>query len=312
MLDARRKTWDMELLTAFGIPTDILPPMTATGATLGTLLPGVAEETGAAETVCVASAGHDTASAVAAAPASGSAGDWCYISSGTWSLMGVEIPEPELGPQALAANFTNEGGVAGTIRFLKNIMGLWLVQQCRKSFERAGHAYDYAQLAAQAHAAPAFGSVVDPDFDGFLNPPDMPTALQAYCRRTGQTPPETPGQLVRCCLESLACRYRWVLERMEAILGRSFNSIHIVGGGSQNQLLCHMTADICRRPVVAGPTEATALGNLLVQLMGLGELQSLSDLRAVVRASTETSFYDPRPDDRWEDRYAKFLKLAGG
>ena len=225
--------------------------------------------------------------------------------------MGAELAAPMLSEAARADNFTNEGGVAGTIRFLKNIMGLWLVQQCRKSFEKHGGAADYTDLTQQASDAPAFGPIIDPDDDRFLNPPDMPAAIQDFCRQTGRRAPESPGSLIRTCLESLALRYRWTLEAMERILGKRFGAIHVVGGGSKNLLLCQMTADCCRRPVIAGPAEATALGNCLVQAIGLGELKTLADVRAVVRASTETNFFAPIPDDRWDEQYSKFQRLLG-
>jgi rhamnulokinase len=308
MLDARTGRWDGELLERLGIPTGMLQEIVPTGTPLGTLLPGVVDETGASETVCIATTGHDTAAAVAAAPAEGD--DWAFISSGTWSLMGAELQAPMLSAEALANNFTNEGGVAGTVRFLKNIMGLWLVQQCRKSFEKHGRVADYTNLTQQAADAPAFGPVINPDDDRFLNPPDMPAAIQNFCRQTGQRAPEFPGSLIRTCLESLALRYRWTLEAMESVLGKRFGAIHVVGGGSKNGLLCQMTADCCRRPVIAGPAEATALGNCLVQAIGLGELRSLADVRAVVRASTDTTFFAPIPDGRWDERYAAFQQLT--
>jgi sugar (pentulose or hexulose) kinase len=309
MLEVHTKTWDHDLLERFQIPSSILPDIIATGTNLGALSGAVVKETGAQGTVCIASAGHDTAAAVAAVPASGQ--DWCFISSGTWSLMGAEITEPVVTAETLAANFTNEGGVSGTIRFLKNIMGLWLVQQCKRSFARSGTDADYATLTRQAADADPFGPVIDPDADQFLSPSDMPTAVRDFCTKTGQKAPERNGAIVRCCLESLACRYRWTLEKMERLLGRSFSTIHIVGGGSQNELLCQMTADCCRRPVVAGPSECTALGNLLVQAMGMGELHSLREIRTVVRASTDTVFYQPTPESRWDDLYTRFLTLAG-
>jgi rhamnulokinase len=308
MLDARTENWDAQLLERFGLPMNILPEIIRTGTSLGSLLPSVVAESNAKGTVGIATPGHDTAAAVAAVPAVGD--DWAYISSGTWSLMGAELSAPMLSPAAMADNFTNEGGVGGTIRFLKNIMGLWLVQQCRKSFEKSGGEGDYSNLTRLAADSTAFGPIVDPDFDGFLNPPDMPSAIQDFCRRTGQAAPSTPGALVRTCLESLALRYRATVESLERVLGRRFNAIHIVGGGSKNALLCQMTADCCRRRVVAGPSEATALGNCLVQALGLGELQSLADVRDVVRNSCETTVYEPKHDGRWEEWYAAFQQLT--
>ena len=307
MLDARAKKWATGMLDKLGIPTRILPELIETGTQLGPLRAEIVETTGAKQTQVVATAGHDTAAAVAAVPASGDS--WCYISSGTWSLMGVELPEPAITEQTLADNFTNEGGIGGTIRFLKNIMGLWLVQECRRSFERSGRSYDYATLTQQAAQAPAFGPVVNPDDDGFIVPDDMPTAIVDYCKRTGQTPPADDGAIVRCCLESLALRYRWVLERMQASTGRTFETIHIVGGGSKNELLCQLAADCCQRPVVTGPVEATALGNVLVQMLASGDVASHAEGRAIIAASSQTQRYEPNPGGQWDEPFEQFCKL---
>jgi rhamnulokinase len=221
--------------------------------------------------------------------------------------MGAELPAPLIDDRVLRYNFTNEGGVGGTIRFLKNIMGLWLVQECRRVWERAGQSFTYEELMRQAEAAPPFGSVVDPDDASFILPPSMPAALAAYCKKTGQPEPQGPGAVIRCALDSLALRYRWVLERLEELLGRRLEVIHIVGGGSQNTLLCQLTADACNRTVLAGPVEATAIGNVLVQAMGLGLLGSLADAREVVRQSFEVRTYEPRNADAWQAPYARFL-----
>jgi rhamnulokinase len=227
--------------------------------------------------------------------------------------MGVELEAPLLSDAALAANFTNEGGVGGTVRFLKNIMGLWLVQECRRVWERAGSTYGYDELTRLAEAAPPFVSLVDPDDPSFMLPPSMPGALADYCRRTGQVVPEGVGATVRCALESLALRYRWVLERLEELTGRTLSVIHVLGGGSQNALLCQLTADACNRPVLAGPVEATAIGNVLVQAIGLGVLGSLGDAREVVRRSFEVRTYTPQHPERWEapaERFAALLPQA--
>jgi rhamnulokinase len=255
----------------------------------------------------VVPATHDTGSAVAAVPAEENA--WCYLSSGTWSLMGVELPGPILDDRTLRYNFTNEGGVGGTTRFLKNIMGLWLIQECRRAWERGGKRFGYDDLTRLAEQAPPLLSLIDPDHESFLLPASMPTAIADYCRRTGQTVPGEPGGIVRCALESLALRYRWVLERMEEILGRKIEVIHIVGGGSQNHLLNQFTADACGRTVLAGPVEATAIGNLLVQALGLGLVGSLAEARQVVRRSFEVHRHEPRNPDRWQEPYARFLEL---
>jgi rhamnulokinase len=226
--------------------------------------------------------------------------------------MGAELPQPLVTDAALAANFTNEGGVAGTTRFLKNIMGLWLVQECRRAWEKAGHPYTYDELVKLAAAAPPFASLVDPDDAAFLLPPNMPAALADFCRKTGQPPPADPGAVVRCCLESLALKYRWVLEKLEGLVGRRLGAIHVVGGGSQNGLLCQWTADACGRPVLAGPVEATALGNVMVQALGLGLLGSLADGREVVRRSVAVTAYEPRDAARWAEQAGRFANLVRG
>jgi rhamnulokinase len=309
MYDPATRTWAHDLVAAFGLPARILGSLVPPGTVLGPLRSAVTAETGLGPVPVIAPATHDTGSAVAAVPAQGES--WAYISSGTWSLMGAELPAPLINDQVAQYNFTNEGGVSGTTRFLKNIMGLWLVQECRRTWERAGQTYAYDELMRLAEAAPPFVSVVDPDDPSFILPPSMPAALADFCRKTGQTPPAEPGAVIRCVLESLALRYRWVLERLEELLGRRLEVIHIVGGGCQNTLLCQLTADACNRPVLAGPVEATALGNVLVQAMGLGLVGSLAEARAVVRRSFEVRTYSPRNPEGWHapyERFAGFLR----
>lgn len=307
MLDARSQNWATDLLARFRIPDRILPPIVSTGTVIGEVLASVGSETGIAGAKVIASAGHDTAAAVAAVPSLGA--DWCYISSGTWSLMGAEIPEPAINEKTLADNFTNEGGIGGSIRLLKNIMGLWLVQQCRRSFEKSGQSFDYSTLARLAEEATSFGPIVDPDDPGFHNPLDMPTAIREFCRKTSQAIPSSEGAIIRCCLESLALRYRKTLEQLETILGRTLRIIHIVGGGCQNELLCQLTADACQRTVIAGPVEATAMGNCLVQAMAAGDIGSLADIREVVRNSFPTRRYEARKAPQWDEQFAKFQSL---
>jgi rhamnulokinase len=310
MLDPHTRTWAYDLVGQFGLPAKILGTIVPPATVLGPLRTSVATDTGLAPVPVVAPATHDTGSAVAAVPARGES--WAYISSGTWSLMGAELPQPLVTDAALAANFTNEGGVAGTTRLLKNIMGLWLVQECRRAWEKAGHAYSYDELVKLAEAAPPFASLVDPDAPAFLLPPNMPAALADFCRATGQPAPAEPGAAVRCCLESLALKYRWVLEKLEGLVGKRLDVIHVVGGGSQNALLCQWTADACGRPVLAGPAEATALGNVLVQALGLGLLGSLADGREVVRRSVAVTTYEPRDAARWGEQYGRFANLVRG
>jgi rhamnulokinase len=220
------------------------------------------------------------------------------------------LPAPLITDSARRYNFTNEGGVGGSIRFLKNIMGLWLVQECRRTWERSGRSYGYGELAHLAEASPPFVSLVDPDHGSFLLPPSMPAAMAEFCRRTGQPAPAEPGAVVRCALESLALRYRWVLERLEELLGHPLEVIHIVGGGSQNELLCQLAADACNRLVRAGPVEATAMGNVLVQAMGLGLIGSLAEAREVVRASFDVREYSPRNAEAWEAPYQRFQRYV--
>jgi len=310
MLDPATRSWAFGLVQSFGLPVGLLANLVQPGTVLGPLRSGVAQDTGATSMPVIAPASHDTGSAVAAVPASGPS--WAYISSGTWSLMGVELPAPLVNDQARTYNFTNELGVGGTVRFLKNIMGLWLVQECRRCWERAGQVYDYGELMRLAEAAPAFVSLVNPDHSSFILPPSMPQALADFCRRTEQPIPADAGATVRCALGSLALCYRHVLERLEELVGRKLEVIHVVGGGSQNALLCQLTADACNRPVVAGPVEATAIGNVLVQAVGLGLLGSLAEAREVVRRSFEVRTFIPQRPEDCHGPYARFVKLVGG
>ncbi|MEQ9406438.1 MAG: rhamnulokinase family protein [Fuerstiella sp.] len=311
LLNATTREWAFDLIRKFEIPTDMFPEIVVPGTNLGTLRNEVADFTGLGKLDVVTPATHDTGAAVAAVPTrrTGSA-DWAYISSGTWSLMGVEVQNAILTPQALARNVTNEGGVDGTYRLLKNIMGLWLVQRCKVAFAARGQQVDYAELTRLAVEAPAFRSLVDPDRPAFLGPPDMTEAIAEECRRTGQPVPETLGQFVRCALESLALKYRMVLGWLEELTGTPVQVIHIVGGGTQNQLLNQFTADACGRPVFAGPIEATALGNVLLQARAAGDLSSLSEIREVVRTSETIGEYTPEHPAAWEDAWGRFQKLC--
>jgi rhamnulokinase len=305
MLDPAKRNWDYDLINRFGIPTRLLGSITPPGTVLGPLRVRICADTGLTPVPVILPATHDTGSAVAAVPAHGR--NWAFISSGTWSLMGAELDEPLVNEEVRAANFTNEGGVGGTIRFLKNIAGLWLVQECRRTWERAGSSFSYDELVALAEIAPRFVSVVDPDDASFMLPQSMPAALADFCRRTSQPIPTEPGPVVRCALESLALRYRWVLQKLESLTGRKLETIHVVGGGSQNALLCQLTADACNRRVLAGPVEATAIGNLLVQAIGLRLIDSLPEAREVVRRSFDLRSYEPRDPEAWDEPYRRFL-----
>ncbi len=294
------KRWSTRLLQKLGLPTAMLPEVVQPGTRLGCLLPALRERTGLhAGVVVIAPATHDTGSAVAGLPgaATEGRGRLAYLSSGTWSLLGVELPEPDLSARAFALNLTNEGGVDGTYRLLKNIMGLWLVQECRRSFANDGSASDYATLVRAAESAPPFRSLVHPDDAIFLSPPDMPAAIAQFCRDTEQPVPRTEGEFIRCVLESLALRYATVLHWLAEMTGSLIGAVNIVGGGSRNRLLNQFTANACQRPVLAGPVEATVLGNVLVQARAAGELGSLADIRRVARASSEVEEIAP-DDDR--------------
>ena len=301
-----KRDWSLPLLNDLGLPTHFLPEIVSPGTTLGTIRKSLAERTGLAGVKVVAPPTHDTASAVAGVPTANTGqANWAYISSGTWSLMGVEVKQAALSPRALALNMTNEGGLDGTYRLLKNIMGLWLVQQCKWSFDAAGRKYNYAQFAQMAAKAKPLRSIVNLNDPRFLNPPDMPKAIQEYCRETKQPVPKTDGELIRCAYESLALKYREVLGSLEDLTGEPIEVIHIVGGGSQSQLLNQFAADACQRPVIAGPVEATALGNLLTQVRASGELGSLAEMRAVVRASSPGQHYEPAGRSEAADRFAE-------
>ncbi len=305
-----QKNWATNLLERFGLPTHVFPDVVPPGTEVGKVMDSVIEETSIKKINVVAPAAHDTGSAVAAVPTANTGNPtWAYISSGTWSLVGVEVNEAILNDQVLELNFTNEGGVDGTYRFLKNIMGLWLVQQCKRSFEANGKSIGYDELTRLAEKEQACRSIVNPDDPRFLNPSDMPTAIQEFCKETGQPVPETEGQLVRCALESLALKYDSVLRSIEGLTRQKIEVIHIVGGGTQNHVLNQMTADVCGKPVLTGPVEATVLGNLLVQARAAGEIGTLDDIRSVVRRSSEMTTYEPQSVGEWEEAKQRFEKL---
>jgi rhamnulokinase len=303
--DPREGNWAAPVLAALGIPRQIFPSVVAPGTALGALRPALAEELGAGALTVVAPACHDTGAAVAAVPAEGH--DFAWISSGTWSIMGVEAHEPVITPQSLAFNLTNEGGVAGTFRCSKNVLGLWLVQECRRTWAAQGQEWSYAELTEMAAQAAPLAAVIDPDHDDFLKPGDMPARIRAFCRQTGQSVPDGPAAIVRCALESLALKYRWVLECLEAVTGRRLEPIHIIGGGTQNRLLNQLTADATGRTVVAGPAEATAAGNLLVQAIALGHIGSVAEARAVARHSFTPEVYTPAASADWDEAYQRLL-----
>jgi rhamnulokinase len=305
MLDAATRTWDRDLLDRLGLPYGFLPPIVQPATNLGTLRASVAGETGLPSDVpIIAPPTHDTALAVVATPGEGD--DWAFLSAGTWCLFGAEVSRPYLDPEVLEAGFGNEGGANGTFRLLRNITGLWLVQECRRYWQSDGHDYSYAELAHQAAAARPFVAFIDPDDPAFAQPTRMPDAITDYCRRSGQSVPDTPGEFVRVCLEGIALTVRRRWEELQRILGRELRALNIVGGGTQNTLLCQIVADALGRPVLAGPVEATAMGNALVQAVGHGALD-YAEARAVVRRSTAMVEYRPRDSSLWEEAYGRFM-----
>ncbi len=303
--------WDRDLLGRLGLPGDLFVPAVAPGTPAGALLPSVREETGLGAVPVVAVAEHDTASAVAAAPATDADRPFAYLSCGTWSLIGTEVAAPVITERALAENVTNEIGAGGTFRLLKNMTGLWIVQECRRAWAREGQSRSHEDDLALAAAAPPFAAAIDPDDPAFVNPPDMPRAIREFCRRTGQAAPGNDGAVLRCALESLALKHRAVLERIEGLVGTRFAGLHLVGGGARNGLLCQWTADALGRPVWAGPEEATAIGNLLLQLLALGQLADLGEGRRLVAASFPPATYHPADPDAWGRAYERFQQVIG-
>lgn len=314
LLNPETCKWSSEVLRAFEIPEHLFSEPIQPGQSLGKVRGVVQQLTQLhADVEVVVPATHDTGSAVLAVPATTFAQekpDWCYISCGTWSLMGAEVSRPILTPEVQAYNFTNEGGVQGSVRLLKNISGLWIVQQCRAQWKREGHDWSWDRMIQMAERAEPMVSIIDTDDPAFVAPVSMPEAVREYCSRTGQTIPADEGAIIRCALESLALRYRMVLGYLEQLIGSDFKTIHMVGGGVQNRMLCQFAADACKRPVVAGPVEATALGNVMMQAIGSGELASVEQARELIAKATDILHYIPQPHGRWDEGFAKLQQLT--
>lgn len=306
LYNPRRKEWEKELFEALGVSCSIMQEVVPPGTHVGFLEESICMETGIQPIPVIAVASHDTGSAVAGVPAEDR--NWAFISSGTWSCMGIEIQQPCINTKALALNFTNEGGVEGTFRFLKNIMGLWLLQECRRVWAREW-LYSYEELTEAAESAQAFRVNLDPDWTGFLNPPDMTEAIRTFCATTGQKPPDTLAAFARCILESLALKYRYVLEQLKDISPHPISRMHIIGGGAKNRLLCQFAANAAGLPVISGPSEATAAGNILFQAKTLGHVGSLEDIRRIIRDSFPLETYQPQDSSIWEDAYERFSEM---
>ncbi len=309
MYDAEKRDWSRDTLLSAKIPPGMMPEIVAPGTIVGPILDSVANECGLATAPIIAPGAHDTASAIAAVPAVNE--DWLFLSSGTWSLMGAELSAPIINDAAYAKNFTNEGGVDGSIRFLKNITGMWMLQECRRAWEKEGESLSYAEIARLGEEAEPFQRVVNPNDARFMAPGGMPDRINAALRETGQPEAREKGEFVRLCLESLAVAYRHTAQSLAELTGKQYSTLHIVGGGSQNKLLDQLAADATGLVVKAGPVEATALGNSLMQALALGDVGSLSEVREVVRNSVEVTTFEPRGDrSRWDEFYARFLKIV--
>lgn len=308
LLDPRSGDWAWEVIDALGLPRHLFGEIVAPGTLLGPIRPAVAEAIGMAGIPVVATASHDTAAAVAGIPMDGSGNLW--LSSGTWSIMGIESPTPVTTPAALRAGFCNELGVDGTVRFLKNISGLWLIQECRRQWELDGEAYDYATLAAMAEDAEPFAAFIDPDDPVFASPGGMPQKIRDWCANSGQAVPQGHGAILRTATESLAMKYRRVFDDIRTLTGRDFTRLHAGGGGIQNEALSRATANALGIEVVAGPVEATSCGNVIVQMIATGHLANLDEGRALIRRSFDFHLHHPQDHRRWEDAYARFCSLV--
>ncbi|MEK7675005.1 MAG: rhamnulokinase family protein [Verrucomicrobiota bacterium] len=307
LYNPRTRSWSKPLLEALQLRPELFPPIVPSGTRLGLLRESIARDTGLSGLEVLASCSHDTGAAVAAVPALGQ--NWAYLSSGTWSLMGVELASPIINDDCRELNFTNEIGYGGSVRLLKNIIGLWLVQECRRDWAKAGQEFDYATLTRLAAEAPPFVSLINPTDSRYLSPDDMPAKITAFCRETGQPVPSSPGAMIRCVLESLALLYRRTLRQIEQLIGQKIERLHIVGGGSKNDLLNQFTANALQIPVLTGPVEATAAGNVLIQAITLGHLPSLQAARQVVRDSMGVSSVQPEAAPAWNKACARMEHL---
>lgn len=307
MYNPIKREWAVDLLQRLDLPIHIFPEIIKPGTAIGSLLPEISRETGLEKVYVVAPVSHDTGSAVAAVPAEGNS--WAYISCGTWSVLGAELSQPNISHEALIHNFTNEGGAEGTLRFLKNIMGLWVLQECRRQWQREGQDYPYTELVEMAARSKPFSSLINIDNPLFLNPDNMLEAINKHLLQTGQRSLTDKGTLVRIILEGIAFRYRAVLEELETLMKKTIDTVHIVGGGIKNRLLCQFTANATGRKVISGPAEATAIGNVMLQAIALGKCSSLQEARSIIRRSFETTVYEPEDQDLWDKKYKEMQKI---
>lgn len=307
MLDAKTRTWACDMLKRMGIPQKMLTNIVNPGTIIGNLSEHVCNELGINSVPVIAVAEHDTGSAVMSVPAV--EGKYAYLSSGTWSLLGVESDTPVINDTTYELNYTNEGGFNNTIRLLKNIMGLWIHQECKRAWEKEGEKLSFNDLEQMARQAEPFRSFIDVDNSMFYSPGNMPKKIMEFCRLTGQPVPETKGQVVRCVMESLAMRYRTAISKLEQIVGYTIPVLHVVGGGSKDKLLSQFTANAIGRPVITGPVEATAVGNIVCQLIALGEISDISQARAIIKKSFDMNEFDPVDVSQWDEAYLKYEKM---
>ena len=309
ILNPRTKQFEAQLLEAAGVAPSILGDLVISGHVVGTLTDALADESELGKVPVIAVAGHDTASAVAAVPAENER--FAYLSSGTWSLMGIEVKDAIINDETYTLNFTNEGGIEGTTRFLKNITGMWLLEQCLKEWKKEGITYAYEKLVHIAESAPAFQSLIDPDHASFANPASMTKAITEYCITSGQIAPETHAEFVRCVFESLSLKYKSILEKLIDLAPFAIEKLHVIGGGSKNPLLNQWTANAIGIPVIAGPSEATAIGNIMIQAKAAGCVGSLTEMRQIIRNSIQLEEFLPENEAEWGKAYGKFLKVIG-
>jgi len=308
ILNPYTRQWEYTLCEKLNLPKGILPEISDPGKIIGKLSQEVVDMTRVKDMSVIGVGSHDTASAVVSVPSDGD--EFAYISSGTWSLMGIESDQPVISDKTLAYNLTNEGGVGQKIRLLKNIMGLWLLQECKRIWAAAGNDHSFPELVEMAETAPPFRSILEPDYMEFYNPPDMPQAIVDFCKLTNQPAPENTGQFVRAILEGLAFKYRMVLDQLREVSGKKLEKLHIIGGGANNELLSRFSANATGIPVITGPTEATAIGNLMVQAMAMGHVKDLHEIREVIRNSFDLKTFMPEDQNAWQEAYQKYLGIV--
>lgn len=307
LIDLDKRTWSKEILDAFGIKESVFAPLVQPGTVLGELSKDICEECGVDPVPVISVCGHDTQSAITSVPCED--GDFAFLSSGTWSLFGTELDKPIVNETSMNINITNEGGFDGSTGFLKNIIGLWLIQESRRQWKREGKEYSYADLEKLALAAKPFKCFIDPDAPEFVPHGNIPERVREFCRKTGQYVPETVGEIMRCIYESLAMKYRLTFEKLRECTERDYPVIHVIGGGTKDGLLCQMTANSCDRTVKAGPIEATVMGNVAVQLMSDGSVKNIGQARKIVAESSELKTFEPKDTDKWAVAYEDFLKI---